>query len=1788
MSAKFTCARFENIVKFAQNKKTSLKMKKFTKLFSAFAILVISLFSTTVEASHFKGADTYFQCLGNGYYKLSVAYYYACEPNSSQPYAIGTISSFSGVTSTCGVIPTSLTLTSVTQQQDVPFYCPGVLTTCDYGYPYSNAPAGTPVGTLVLVYSTDSFYIPPGCTVTAPIDQSARNAAINNLVGAGSLHTSASITVPPDSSCNFSPLFAQYPVNIFCLNQNANFSQGAIDLNGDSLGYTLINPRDAGNTEISFTSGCDSTHPLGYPGQSGAFCTLWSFDALTGNVNFTPNTIGNYVLSVLVTSYHNGVATGYTQRDIQFSVISCNQSPPPVFTSLFSSANVTGGIALDSNHIGVCPGQQMSFTLVSTNNTATDVVFDSSNVWQALPGSITTYSHPNGHLDTCIMITHWTPGPTDSGYHYFSITTQDTACPLPGRTTYAFYVSVLRGIFAGPNQVYCNGGTPVTICANGANHYIWKDSATGGRPSGLLGYIGADSACIVVAPSSTHGYIVYSTLAGSCRNSDTVTVSNAAIFSLHTKPIDSVVCKYVKDSIGTTPTPANLGPFHYRWSTNPTDTGSYVWVPVLGNTTYYVTATSAGGCAIHDSTKVITVGSAPRIFVSLSDDYICPGDSVTINTFAIAENLVSCGVVDTCPNNGISISVEAPSNDTSSTTGTTYTNIEGSPFRGNYSKYKVQYLFRASELNAVGLTSGSINGISFFVKTLNSTVPYDTFTVSMGCTNLDSLTDFVTGGLYETYPATPYTPNQGWSPLPFTHFFNWDGASNVIMQICYTIDPNSGFSNDDFVSYSNTPFSSTVYQLYGPTGQNGCAFSGGIYSNTAMTRPNVRFDMCTPDVLTYTWTPGFLGGCTTCTSGTVGPIWADSTYHVLVNDYNCHNDTNVVIHINRNLGFAATPHNAVLCNNANVQLNAALTNPPVASCLQDYLVTSIPYAPLTGTQTILRNNTFKNSGGSTDVNDGTSGPIALPFSFQFYCENYSEVYVNANGWISFVNPFPATSTFNTYTPEAFPITSTFNVDPIKIITDVWGDYILSANSNIGHFTVGSGSTATFVVQLNNLSSRTGGYSTNGQIQLHADGTIDVLTQSSNYAVSAHTTGISDTLNIGIAAPGRNDQPYTITTPEAWRFIPHSGSSVAITQTVWSPNQYLSNDSITNPIATPPSVQTYYVTSQLIINKFTHPSVCVVSDSVHLRVGTFHDTLRINPSSICPKDTAQLRINGTNPIQSVVWTPAASIVPSGATPDTAPRVTVDTTAMIYVTVTDIYGCALSDSILLSTYPVQHPNIGRDTTICYSDSVSLNVGGAYNGWIWYNTDATGNNHSNIVGRSATYNGHPKNYYIASVAGSGAGGCRYWTNVVLVDSFPRQHIAVTPAGATTFCDGQSVILNSTSGMSSYLWSTSANTSSITATTSGSYSYTARDLHSCLLYSDTVPVTVNPIPNIIIGNSKNPICSGETDTMTAVTTTPGTPTYTWTYQGNQTTGNIYHATQAGTYNVQVSVNGCVHDTFTTLVIAISPTVALHDTTYCDCAPNFVVLPAITSVVPITAYHWSDGSTTSTTNYGDYTNATPLHYTLTVVDQNNCTASSNQNTINIYCTKASIEVYPNDTLFKAAVDTNLLTALVNPASGIITSYVWSPDTFIRDQGHSATHLNLTQSGIWDTIYLVVTDTNQCTAKTMVRFFVTERDSFVVPNAFTPNGDNHNDVFFPVVSGGSGTTSKVTAFRIYNRWGQLIYDNPDPSKGWDGTYKGEPQPVDTYIYYVTVESLDSSDPTKKVTKSVQNSLQLFR
>jgi gliding motility-associated-like protein len=156
---------------------------------------------------------------------------------------------------------------------------------------------------------------------------------------------------------------------------------------------------------------------------------------------------------------------------------------------------------------------------------------------------------------------------------------------------------------------------------------------------------------------------------------------------------------------------------------------------------------------------------------------------------------------------------------------------------------------------------------------------------------------------------------------------------------------------------------------------------------------------------------------------------------------------------------------------------------------------------------------------------------------------------------------------------------------------------------------------------------------------------------------------------------------------------------------------------------------------------------------------------------------------------------------------------------------------------------------------------------------------------------------------------------------------------------------------------------------------------------------------------------------------------------------------------------------------------------------------------------------------------------------------------------------------------------LFSSVTNVPVTYLWQPD-----DGLSCTDcadpfaINIRENRQY---ILTVTSSYGCTAMDTVNIRTFCEDDLLIPNAFTPNGDNLNDVFYPQAPGYGMVRSMV----IYNRWGEQIFSQEnfplnDPVYGWNGTYKNEPiQGTHVFVYVIRLKCANGNSTaiTGKVT-----------
>ncbi len=138
----------------------------------------------------------------------------------------------------------------------------------------------------------------------------------------------------------------------------------------------------------------------------------------------------------------------------------------------------------------------------------------------------------------------------------------------------------------------------------------------------------------------------------------------------------------------------------------------------------------------------------------------------------------------------------------------------------------------------------------------------------------------------------------------------------------------------------------------------------------------------------------------------------------------------------------------------------------------------------------------------------------------------------------------------------------------------------------------------------------------------------------------------------------------------------------------------------------------------------------------------------------------------------------------------------------------------------------------------------------------------------------------------------------------------------------------------------------------------------------------------------------------------------------------------------------------------------------------------------------------------------------------------------------------------KTVISGTQITLSVNGTSG---AYSWSPSQGLSCVTCSSPVVTVLQK---TTFYVIITNTNGCIAIDSVVISMDETcGNIYIPNAFSPNGDGQNDIFFVY-----GTAFNQFELKIYDQWGEMITKINDTSTGWDGTFKGKEMNSDVYLY----------------------------
>lgn len=370
---------------------------------------------------------------------------------------------------------------------------------------------------------------------------------------------------------------------------------------------------------------------------------------------------------------------------------------------------------------------------------------------------------------------------------------------------------------------------------------------------------------------------------------------------------------------------------------------------------------------------------------------------------------------------------------------------------------------------------------------------------------------------------------------------------------------------------------------------------------------------------------------------------------------------------------------------------------------------------------------------------------------------------------------------------------------------------------------------------------------------------------------------------------------------------------------------------------------------------------------------------------------------------------------------------------YVQVSNACNEQFGDTIVISGLTVPMLSIGNDTAICLNDTLHLQATAGFASYTWpAQVAAAGRNAAYIAKQDETIN----------VKATTKDGCPAADTLNITVNQPRP---INLGRDTSFCSGDSLIIDAGNGYINYQWSDGSTTQQTVARTAGSYRVKAQDVNKCYATDTMQVLAVYPLPAVSLG-SPAPLCAGSKRVL-----------------------------DAGSF---------------------------------------------------TSYLWQDGSIQ---RY--FTADTTGAYTVQVKDNNGCTGSGQT---------AVLEVIPLPANFLKSTDSLCqYDKLTLAPVGDFSTYTWS-------NGVTLPNITVDMPGSY---ILAVTNSAGCAGSDTIT--VVQKQcmlGFYVPNAFTPNGDGHNDVFRPSLFG----NVQSYLFCIYNRFGELVFKTNKPGEGWDGNYKGKP------------------------------------
>ena len=509
-------------------------------------------------------------------------------------------------------------------------------------------------------------------------------------------------------------------------------------------------------------------------------------------------------------------------------------------------------------------------------------------------------------------------------------------------------------------------------------------------------------------------------------------------------------------------------------------------------------------------------------------------------------------------------------------------------------------------------------------------------------------------------------------------------------------------------------------------------------------------------------------------------------------------------------------------------------------------------------------------------------------------------------------------------------------------------------------------------------------------------------------------------------------------------------------------------------------------------------------------------------SICLGQTGTLFVSNVSAGGTYLWSTGATTASLSAAPTTN-----TTYSVVYTSANGCVAPSVSADIIVKPNPIV--TVVNDT-ICIGSSTTITStvdlpGGSYT---WSPLPSSSNSITVTPNTTSTY----------TVIYNLQGCTDTASATVVVNPIP-----VASTSNTTICFGDVATLTASANLpnGTYLWSTSETTNSIQVspgtTTTYSVAYT---LNNCTSPSVNAIVTVNPIPVVTLSSAT--ICEGDNVTLTATPNLTG-GSYTWgplnTIGGaSQTLSPSVDTTLTVIYTL---LNCPSLPASGTVTVNPLPIVTFSSNIVEGCAPLGVTFTATDQTNA--TYNWSTsnaltGTGSSTTIL--FPSGGTFDVTLAATTVNGCFASNSMANY-IY-----VEDLPNaDFESPISIFTNeaQYVQFSNLSTGA-TNYIWNfGDGQMSTEVEPSHIFQSTMNGY--TINLIALTALNCLDSMSISIGYQYNELYYIPNSFTPDGDQNNQVFLPIFY--SGYDPSNFEMQIYNRWGEVLFETRNVFFGWDGS-----------------------------------------